>query len=75
MAPVDVGASPSHVAYSDESHHNVGRFRSLGVISLRADLAAILRESDAHEFKWQKLKNAKYRFAAQVRGLYREQGR
>ena len=63
----------SHLAYSDESCWNRGRYRSIGMVSaeadcageLKAELAEILAASDVSEFKWSKLKTAKYRFAAE----------
>ncbi len=64
--------SVTHVGYSDESNWNVGRFRSLALVTTKVDtasilekqLAELLRESDVREFKWKKLKDAKMRFAA-----------
>lgn len=66
-------AIPTHVAYTDESHHNVGHYRAIGMVSLTANLAVELNdriqelnlESDVRECKWMKLRNAKYRFAIQ----------
>lgn len=63
----------THLAYSDESHHNSGRYRAIGMISMRAELAgeingkiqALNQESDVKECKWYKLDSAKYRFAIQ----------
>jgi len=63
----------SHVAYSDESYHNRGRYRSIAVVSLEADrlvpfnqrLRQLLDGSEVSEFKFQKLRQARYRFAAQ----------
>lgn len=60
-----------YVAYSDESY--IGqRFVSIASFSCRADkldtvnseLNALLLDSDVAEFKWQKLKDAKYRHCA-----------
>lgn len=60
-----------YIAYSDES--NTGeRFTSIASFSLRKDalssvnavLKQILTESNVYEFKWQKLKDAKYRHCA-----------
>jgi len=72
MAAPTTGSTITHVAYSDESHHNVGRYRALALVSLRqqhasgvnSDLRAILQDSGAIESKWEKLRTAKYRFAA-----------
>lgn len=64
----------THVGFSDESHWNVGRFRSLGLVTLPAchlkdfekELGALLlNQSGVSEFKWKKLAGAKERFAAQ----------
>lgn len=63
----------SHLAYSDESHYNVGQYRAIGMISMRAELAEELnrkiqilnQESDVKECKWYKLESAKNRFAIQ----------
>ena len=62
----------THIAYSDESNHNTGRYRSIGMISLECqavkdcheELKAILQESSVNEFKWNKLKNARMRHGA-----------
>lgn len=63
----------SHVGFSDESHWNIGRFRSLGLVTasvgcvdgLNAELHRLLKESGVAEFSWQGLDGAKERFAAQ----------
>lgn len=63
----------SHVGLSDESHWNIDRFRSLGLVTasvecfddLEADLRALLDESEVPEFEWKKLGGAKERFAAE----------
>lgn len=63
----------SYIAFSDESMHNINRFRGIGLTSLnysnyqsiKKDLKIILSDSNVNEFKWEKLKNAKYRFAAE----------
>lgn len=63
----------THVGFSDESNWNVGRFRSLGLVTVPAshlealagELQALLEESNVKEFKWKKLDGAKERFAAQ----------
>ena len=65
-------ADYSHLAFSDESRHNVGRFRAIAVLTCSKDQANDLRER-AHqiiqrnglkEFKWHKLRQARDRFAA-----------
>ena len=63
---------PTHIAFVDESYHHDGRYRGLGVVSLRycdyqattSNLAEILKESGIKEFKWNKLKSARERLAA-----------
>lgn len=64
-------SSMDYVAFSDES--GIGeRFTSIASFSFRYDalqtvnstLARLLQESSVSEFKWQKLKGAKYRFCA-----------
>ena len=65
-------AQPTHLAYADETLHNMGRYRGIGLISLRYEhleslciaLQSLLHESGITELKWQKLDGAKYRFAA-----------
>jgi hypothetical protein len=68
----------SHLAFADESHWNSGRFRSLALVTLRhADLPAfsyelqrLLEESKVKEFKWERLRDARYRFAALKLGTF-----
>jgi hypothetical protein len=63
----------THVGFGDESHWNVGRFRSLGLATtmvasldtLNAELWRLLGESGVREFRWKKLGGAKKRFAAE----------
>lgn len=65
--------APTHVAYSDESNYNKGRFRNLALVTLalanRDDtdrqLRVILAESGVKELKWAELKQARERFAAE----------
>ncbi len=62
----------THVSFSDESNWNVGRYRSIGMLSapreaalnLHEVVASKLLQSGIDELKWNKLRNAKYRFAA-----------
>ena len=62
----------SHVGFSDESYWNVGRYRSLGLVTTSVDLHAslenellcLLEKSEVREFKWKKLDGVKERFAA-----------
>jgi hypothetical protein len=63
----------THIGFSDESHWNTGRFRSLGLVTLSISelqgienrTRALLKESDIQEFKWKKVDGAKERFAAE----------
>jgi hypothetical protein len=63
----------SHVSFSDESNWNSGRYRSIGMLSapradalsLHREVSRILAESGVRELKWNKVRTAKYRFAAQ----------
>ena len=60
-------------AYSDESKYNQGRYRSVCAVTLsemdtpgiEKELRRLLNESEVAEMKWQKVKSAKYRFAAE----------
>jgi len=63
----------THIAFSDDSKHVEGRFNSLALVSLRHDhykqiesiIKDILKDSSiTDEFKWEKLRTAKYRYAA-----------
>lgn len=62
----------THIAFGDESYWNKGRYRGLGLLTLkkdllekiRSELLIILSESNVTEFKWKKLKGARERFAA-----------
>jgi hypothetical protein len=63
----------THVGFSDESHWNRGRFRSLGLVTVPAralagleqQLGTLLTDSSVSEFKWKELDGARGRFAAQ----------
>jgi hypothetical protein len=63
----------THVAYTDESSYNFGRYRSLAMISmpvgtgdgLSTELADILNQSGIREAKWNRVKTARDRFASQ----------
>ena len=63
----------SHAAFSDESYYNRGRYRSIAVVTLEASqippsnqcLCELLGGSRVSELKFQKLRQARYRFAAQ----------
>jgi hypothetical protein len=62
----------THVAYSDETHHNVGRFKGIGVVTAALNHAtqaseevkAILATANVNELKWEKLRTARDRLAA-----------
>jgi hypothetical protein len=62
----------THVGFADESYWNIGRYRSLGLVTasvelvdrLQGDLKRLLDESGVAEFKWKNLDGAKERFAA-----------
>jgi hypothetical protein len=64
---------PTHVAYADETNHNVGRYRGIALITLKASdardltdkLNQIFTKSNITEFKWVDLHSARSRFAAQ----------
>jgi len=63
---------PTHIAYSDESYQTGSRYRSIAVITLDTvnenaitlSFRDILQESNIREFKWEKLRQARERFAA-----------
>jgi len=62
----------SHVAYADESYYTAERFRSIAVITIEhsnkelfsRSFGSLLQESSVAEFKWNKLRQARDRFAA-----------
>jgi hypothetical protein len=62
----------TNVAYSDETHHNVGRFKGIGVVTaatavaiqLSEEMRAILAAANVRELKWEKLRTARDRIAA-----------
>lgn len=68
---LDAASTPDFVAFSDESSVG-GRHRSIAICTLphdnlaeiNAELDGILNHCNVREFKWQKVRNAKYRFAA-----------
>lgn len=64
----------THLAFSDDSKHKDGRYNSLALVTLKDvnfssihnKLKEIFKNSGiSDEFKWEKLRNAKYRLAAQ----------
>jgi len=62
-----------YCAFTDESNFTQGRFRSIAVVThpseycgiVQPELKAILGSSGLLEFKWENLRNAKYRFCAE----------
>lgn len=58
-----VNGHPTHIAFSDETHYGVGRYRGIGLVTLAYDLYEkltvelnnILKETHVKELKWQKL--------------------
>ncbi|TGM65863.1 DUF3800 domain-containing protein [Leptospira meyeri] len=63
----------THIAYSDESNWNSGRFRTIALISMEKQyhediinkLSSAIADSDVTEFKWKNLNGAKQRFLAE----------
>ena len=63
----------THVSFSDESHWNDGRHRSICLVSLSKDdlecledeLSSIIDSNGINEFKWTALKSRKYKQIAQ----------
>jgi len=72
VASLCSGKNPTHLAFSDESHQNKGRYRGVGTVSLATanheafdkELAVVLRDCGLREFKWTDLSSAQHRFAA-----------
>jgi hypothetical protein len=68
-----IEAYPTHVAYADESSHNVGRYRAIALVGMHRDVASplktelrrLLADSGVREAKWQNVKTARNRFAAE----------
>jgi hypothetical protein len=64
---------PTHLAFGDESYSSAERYRSVAIVTMEAtkydqlesEVKHLLSESSVSEFKWKKLKNAKYCFAAE----------
>lgn len=62
----------SHIAFADESYYTDERFRSVAVVTLESSnmdafsktFREILNDSGINEFKWNKLRQARERFAA-----------
>ncbi len=63
MANDTANQSPTHLAFSDESHYSAGRYRSIGLVTgkcdfcdrLKSELGSILKKTRIKELKWQKL--------------------
>ncbi|MDR9755236.1 MAG: hypothetical protein RJR35_00575 [Thermoanaerobacterales bacterium] len=59
----------THIAFSDESHHNIGRFRCISMVSLKSEhrklisdkLQSILASEGVKEFKWTRTRGIKER--------------
>lgn len=55
--------TPTHIAFSDESYYGIGRYRGIGLVTvkysccerLKMELGDILRQTHVKELKWQKL--------------------
>lgn len=64
--------SPTHIAYADESYYTQFRYRSIAVVTLEANhneaitqlFKELVQQSGLKEFKWEKLRQARERFAA-----------
>lgn len=71
MASGNDGAT--YLGFADEAHYNIGRYRGLALVSmraidarsLRAEVSAMLHESNSTECKWERVRSAKHRFTAQ----------
>jgi len=64
----------THYAFSDDSKHTDGRYNSLAITTLKRENLdslnkqvenLLIKSGICNEFKWEKLRNAKYRFAAE----------
>lgn len=70
--PMDVDATPTHIAYADESYYTNERYRSIAVVTFAAEhhkkikrvFGECIQDSGITEFKWAKLRQARERFAA-----------
>src|SRR4051794_38535457 len=62
----------THIAFSDESKHNLGRYRSIALVTMSRItcnittpvLAGLLAESNCRKISWESVRTAKERFAA-----------
>lgn len=72
MDAVELSQNATHIAFVDETNHNIGRYRGVGVITLsiahleriNAVIRKLLNEATIREFKWHRLQSARERFAA-----------
>lgn len=72
MTVQTTSTQPTHIAYADETHHNIGRYRGIGLVSLRYEHASglseglqnLVRDSGVTELKWYKLDSETDREAA-----------
>src|SRR5579859_3696324 len=70
MAPL--GDEAACLGFADEAHYNVGRYRGLALVSmraadapsLRAEVTTILHDSNSTECKWERVRSAKHRITA-----------
>ncbi len=68
----DATREPVYAGYADETQYNIGRYRGVALVSaplahvaaLEAEITRILVESGVGECKWEKVRSAKTRFAA-----------
>lgn len=64
--------APTHVGFSDESHWNLERYRTLALVTtplsdanaIDVEVRAILQKDGVGELKWKSVSSAKHRFAA-----------
>ena len=69
---IDSSTTTSHVAFSDETRFNVGRYRAIAVVTVErgletlvgGEVRGLLMAAGVGELKWQKLRTARDRFAA-----------
>lgn len=63
MANDTANQSPTHLAFSDESHYSAGRYRDISLVTLsydcceklKSELGSIIKKAHVRELKWQKL--------------------
>jgi hypothetical protein len=70
--PEIIQAKSSHAAYADDTHHNFGRYRGVGLITtsvaegkeITSEIWQIIRGCEISELKWTQLRSAKVRNTA-----------